>query len=218
MNKSKLNFAQLESEYEMLSTSTASSIKGGVEYVGDLGTVTIYGTNATYDWSGFLGQFSWNSDGHAMFGDVGGATGGPGSGGVVVNLSQSFQNLGYLADESAILAESANNLSAAKAFGKLSMAASVAGFLFDSAALINYYSNNVGDMDGIRFTIKTGTTGTAILAGVGAGTGGTAIVVGLIVGGAGMGVEYAYDTLSESLNRSWGNFVSNYGNGGLPQP
>ncbi|OWK68652.1 hypothetical protein [Pedobacter sp. AJM] len=214
MNKSKLNFAQLENEYEMLSPSKASSIKGGLEYVGELGTVTIYGTNQTYDWSGFLGQFTMNSQGQAIFGDnVGGATG-SGS----VNLSQTFQNLGYLADESTILALSADNLGAAKAFGKLSLAASTAGFAFDSAALINHYNNNIGDMDGIRFTIRTGTTGTAILAGAAAASGGTAVVVGLLVTAAGAGAEYAYDVTLETLNRLWGNFVNNYGNGGLPTP
>lgn len=70
-------------------------------------------------------------------------------------------------------------------------------------------------MDRIRFTIKTGSTGTAILAGVGVGS---AVVVEFIVSVTGMAAEYAYDTLSESLNRMWSNFVIDFSNGGLPLP
>ncbi|MCZ4243532.1 hypothetical protein [Pedobacter punctiformis] len=165
MKKSILNFSQLAEQYEILPLTKTASLKGGTEDIngGDLGTVII--TPDGFDWSNFYGGIAYNS-GSFIFGtSSGGGSSTEGSGGGIQQYAQGFQSLGFLADEASIIAASTNNIAALKMFGKLSIIAQTAGFTFDSVALYDHYQNNQGNMDAVRFSIKTTGTTMSIIAG-----------------------------------------------------
>jgi len=133
----------------------------------------------------------------------------------VFDLEAINQNLGNYADLAALGAYASNNVNAANAFGKISYATQAIGVGLDSKKLYEYYNNNQGDMDGMRFSIRTGGTGASIIASSVYG-GPEGIIVGTIVTGIAITAEYDYDGVTKALNEVWGEFMNQYSNGWLP--
>lgn len=133
----------------------------------------------------------------------------------VLNIEAINQNLGNYADLAALGAYASNNVNAANAFGKISYATQAIGVGLDASKLYDYYNNNKGNMDGMRFSIRTTGTAASIMAASAYG-GPEGIIVGTVVAGTATVAEYDYDGVTQALNNIWGQFMNQYSNGWLP--
>lgn len=131
------------------------------------------------------------------------------------DFSDFFEGMGYITDLGELISERLNNLNASRWFSKLGSIADGLGVAMDISALIDYYKNEKGNMDGYRFSIRTTATGMGIVAGGTVGGAG-GVVVGGMVGAMGDGAEFAYDTILNILEDLGGQFHTDFSNGWLP--
>jgi len=220
-NKKNLSFNELLNEMEQVDTTSMVKIKGGTSGGGGVSTIDdgysyITDANGTYmvDNSSYT---SVSGDSYIRVSFDGGQTweNQASSDIASVDVSQINQNLGNYASLAALGAYASNNMAAASAFSNLSTATQGIGIGLDAAQMYNYYNENEGNMDGIRFSIRTSGTAASIIA-TSAYGGPEGIIVGTVVGGLAQGGEFAYDVTTETLNEVWGQFMNNYSNGWTP--
>ena len=77
-----------------------------------------------------------------------------------------------------------------EAFGKLGFIADMVGVVLDGTNLLSYYKNGQGNMDGIRFSIRSGSTAMGIMQASMVG-----VPKGVLVGAMAAGVSWSFEEM-----------------------
>ena len=114
------------------------------------------------------------------------------AGGTFASALPTFENLATYCDMASMGAYYLNNSGAVRALSALNTIANAGGVVMDVNALKNYYQNGNGNMDGVRFSIRTLGTGASIIEASIVG-GPQGVVIGAIAAGGVMSAEASYD-------------------------
>ena len=89
-----------------------------------------------------------------------------------------------------------------EAFGKLGFIADMVGVVLDGTNLLSYYKNGQGNMDGIRFSIRSGSTAMGIMQASMVG-----VPKGVLVGAMAAGVSWSFEEMYDYVQIWIGNLL-----------